>query len=70
VRVDRNGDILHVAETNTDISSSGTTGSISFVTGTEYKFIIQIAEAEDVACSWFAEVKIYQNQITKGEFAH
>ena len=70
VRADRNGDLAHVPEVNSDVSTVGTTGTISFVTSVDYQFRINIAEEEDVKCSWFAEVKIYQNQITRGEFSH
>ena len=70
VRVDRNGDLAHVAEVNSNVSTIGTTGTISFVVSTDYQFKIQIAEAEDVACSWHASVRIHQHQIIRAEFAH
>tara|TARA_R110002020_G_scaffold209230_2_gene415201 strand:+ start:13855 stop:14712 length:858 start_codon:yes stop_codon:yes gene_type:complete len=70
VRVDRNGNLAHVAEVNSNVSTIGTTGTISFVTSTDYTFKILIAESSNVHTTWSASVKIYQNQLTKAEFAH
>ncbi|QDP68027.1 MAG: hypothetical protein GOVbin3264_8 [Prokaryotic dsDNA virus sp.] len=59
------GSFTHDAHSNEDITTSGTTGTISIDTGTAYTFSVQVAGQSNVSVQWNATVKLYINQTNR-----